>query len=70
METNIDEIEKLTKELNKMEKLILDDHTKETAKELTNFIKTKQKVAMLSQKIKQNKREEELFTPIIKDENV
>ena len=66
METNIEELEKTTKQLNEMEKLVLNDHTKETAKELNNFIKTKQKVALLSALNKQNKQDDELFNPIIK----
>ena len=68
METNIEEIEKATKELNQIEKLILDNHTKETAKELNNFIKTKQKVAMLSVRKKQNKLNEDLLSPIMKND--
>lgn len=63
----MEEIEKLTKELNQFEKLILEDHTKETAKELSNFIKTKQKIAMLSEKQKREKNEENYNAPIIKD---
>jgi len=68
METNIEEIEKATKELNQIEKLILNDHTKETAKELNNFIKTKQRVAILSAKNKQNKINDNFFSPIVKND--
>lgn len=63
----MEENEKLLKELNKTEKLILSSHTKETAKELSNFIKTKQRLAMLVEKQKKQKLEDNFDTPIIKD---
>lgn len=66
MNTNVDELEKSLKELNEIEKIILDDHTKETAKELNNFIKIKQKVAILSAKKKSNKHKEAFYNKMIK----
>ncbi len=64
----MEEIEKLTKELNHIEKLILDDHAKETAKELKQFLKTKRKIGMLSEMHKKKNLKEQFNTSIIKND--
>lgn len=63
----MEEIEKLSKELNSIEKLILDDHAKETAKELKQFLKTKRKIAMLSELQKKENLKEQFNTSVIKN---
>jgi len=68
MENNVNEIEKLSKDLNEIEKSILDEYTKDTSKELENFIKTKQKLAKLTQIQKQQNQEDLFNQPILKEE--
>ena len=64
----MEEIEKLSKELNNIEKSILDNHAKRTAKELKQFIKTKRKIALLSELQKNINLKEQFNTPIVKND--
>lgn len=63
----MEEIEKLSKELNNIEKLILDNHAKETAKELKQFLKIKRKIAVLSKVQREENLKQEFNTSIIKN---